>query len=216
VPDYPTGPQYAGTPGYGGPPPPDGYGQPGYGQPPKPPRKSNVPIVAVIVAVAVLLCGGAVTAGVLVVNNVTDRAKDLADRAKEATNPLTDPTLPTEVPEIPGLPTDLPSLPSDLPKLPDGTGKKITVVYQVTGDGPAEIVYFEKLGDTPKRVSNAKLPWKVTVSMQGASLVSVTAVRSDTGSGSISCRATVDGKEVARRTRDGELATVSCNKLVYE
>jgi hypothetical protein len=219
-PDYTAGPQYAGTPGYGGPPPPDGYGQPGYGaQPPRPPRKSNVPLVAVIVAVAVLLCGGAVTAGVLVVNNVTDRAKDVADRAKEASKPLTDPTLPTEVPDIPGLPTDLPTLPTDLPdlpNLPDGTGKKITVVYEVTGDGPAEIVYTEKLGGTPKRVSNAKLPWKITKTMQGTSFVSVTAVRSDAGSGSISCRATVDGKEVAQRTRKGEFATVSCIKFVIE
>ena len=203
-PDYGQ-PGYA-PPGYG---PPPGYeGQPGYGPPA--PRKSNVPLVAVIVAVAVLLCGGAVTAGTLVVSNV-------ADRAKEAVKPITDPTLPpipTEAPDLPGLPTDLPTLPTDLPNLPGGTGKKITVRYEVTGDGPAEILYTKKLGETPHRVNNAKLPWKITTKMEGTAFVSVTAVRSGADSGSISCRATVDGEEVAQRTREGGYATVSCNKLI--
>jgi hypothetical protein len=125
--------------------------------------------------------------------------------------------VPTDVPdlpsEIPDLPTDLPDLPTDLPGLP-GTGKKITVVYEVTGDGPAEIVYTEKLGESPKRVSHAKLPWKVTATMQGATLVSVTAIRSGTGSGTINCRATVDGEEVAKQTRDGAFATASCTKMM--
>ncbi len=161
-----------------------------------------------------------VTAGVLIVNNVTDRAK-------EAVEPITDPTLPalpTEVPglptdlpdlptEVPGLPTDLPSLPTDIPGLP-GNGRTISVVYEVTGDGPAEIVYTEKLGDSPKRVSNAKLPWKLETTMEGATLVSVTAVRSGADAGSISCRATVDGEEVAQRTREGSFATASCMKMV--
>ena len=206
------------APGYGPPPGsvPPGYGTPGYGAPgygPPPPRKSNVPLIAVIVAVTLLLCGGAVTAGVLVVRNVTDRAK-------EAIEPIVDPTppaLPTDLPtmptNLPELPTDLPGLPTNLPQLPD-TGKKITVVYEVTGDGPAEIVYTEKLGDGPKRVSNVKLPWKITTTMQGAALVSVVAVRSATDNGEISCRATVDGEEVAQRTREGSFATASCTKMI--
>ncbi|HET6531167.1 MAG TPA: MmpS family transport accessory protein [Actinoplanes sp.] len=158
-----------------------------------------------------LLCGGAVTAGVLVVQNVTDRAK-------EAVEPILEPSLPTvptelpDLPQIPDLPTDLPDLPTNLPEL--DSGKKITVVYEVTGDGPAEIVYTEKLGESPKRVTNAKLPWKLTTSMQVATLVSVTAIRSSTDSGTISCRATVDGEEVAQRTREGTFATASCTKMI--
>jgi hypothetical protein len=201
----PPGPDHA-APQYGPPPP-------GYAPPPPPPRKSNAPLIAVILAVTVLLCGGAVTAGVLVVQNVTDRAKD-------AVEPILQPSLPavpTDVPNlptgIPDLPTDLPDLPTGLPDLPGG-GKKITVVYEVTGDGPAEIVYTEKLGESPKRVSNAKLPWKITTSMQGATLVSVTAIRGSTDSGTITCRATVDGEEVAQRTREGSFATASCTKMI--
>jgi hypothetical protein len=190
-------PQYAPPPGYG---PPPGY-PPGYGPPPPPaPRKSNIPLVAVIVAVAILLCGGTVTAGVLVVRNVTDRAK-------EAVKPITDPT-------VPAVPTNLPTLPTDLPGLGGDSGKKITVGYQVSGDGPAEILYAEKLGATPKRVSKAKLPFKVTTTMDGTAFVLLTAVRGD-GDGSISCRATVDGQEVAQSTREGRFASVTCSKLVF-
>ena len=139
--------------------------------------------------------------------------QNVADRAKEAVKPITDPSLPTLPTEVPNLPTDLPQLPTNLPDLPDN-GRKITVVYEVTGDGPAEIVYTETLGESPQRVSNAKLPWKLTTTMEGATLVSVTAIRSDADSGTISCRATVDGEEVARRSGEGAFATASCFTMI--
>jgi hypothetical protein len=157
----------------------------------------------------VLLCGGAVTAGVLIVNRVTEEAK-------EAIEPITNPTLPAVPTDVPALPTelpDLPTLPTDLPNLPNAN-RTISVVYEVTGDGPAEILYTEKLGESPKRISNARLPWRLKTSMTGSALVSVTAIRNATESGTISCRATVDGKEVAQRTREGSFATASCIKMV--
>jgi hypothetical protein len=206
--------RYDAAPEYG----PAGPGgmQPGYPPPGPPHRRSNTPLIALILAVTVLLCGGAVTAGVLVVNAVTDRAK-------EAIEPITNPTLPalpTDLPdlptEIPDLPTGVPTLPTDLPNLPGNSGKEIDVVYEVTGDGPVEILYTEKLGEVPKRISNAKLPWKVKVTMKGAALVSVTAVRSGTDNGTVSCRATVDGVEVAQRTREGTFASAPCTKVVLE
>jgi hypothetical protein len=168
--------------------------------------------VAVIVAVTVLLCGGVVTAGVMVVNAV-------ADRAKEAIKPITEPTLPqlpTEAPDLPSLPTELPTLPTDLPALPGTSGRTITVTYEVSGDGPAQIGYVEKPDEMPKRIANAKLPWKVTTTMQSPAFVLVTAIRGNTDSGSIRCRATVDGDEVARSTREGGFATVSCSKVVLD
>jgi hypothetical protein len=169
-----------------------------------------VPLVALILAVTVLLCGGVVTAGVMVVDAV-------ADRAKEAVKPITEPTLPQiPTPDLPGPPTDLPTRPTDLPALPGTTGRTITVTYQVTGDGPAQIGYVDKPGEMPKRITNAKLPWKVTTTMQSPTLVLVTAIRGNTESGSISCRATVDGEEVAHSDRDGGFATVSCSKFVLE
>ena len=77
-----------------------------------------------------------------------------------------------------------------------------------------DIVYAEKLGEQPKQVSNAKLPWKITTTMQGSTLVYVSAFRSSTDSGTVSCRATVDGEEVAQRTREGSYARASCTKMV--
>jgi hypothetical protein len=190
--------------------------QPGYppGQagPPNFKRSSNVPIVAVIVAVALLLCGGTAVAGVLVVRSITDKAQEAIDNL-----PTVVPTaLPTALPTV--LPTDVPTLPTDLPGFPglptDGTGKTITVVYEVTGSGTADISYVEKLGETPKQVKGVKLPWRKEVSMTGATLVLVTAYRSGSGSGSLGCTATVDGEEVAKRSAEDSYAVATCTKLI--
>ena len=189
---------------------PVGHPPPGYGTPP-PRRRSNVPLVALILAVGVLLCGGAVTAGVMAVNA-------MAERAKEAVKPITEPTppqLPTEAPDLPGLPTALPTLPTDLPALPGTTGRTITVTYEVTGDGPVQIGYVEKSGE-PKRIADVKLPWKVTTTMDSPTFLLVTAIRADTADGSVSCRVRVDGEEVAQSTRDGGFATVACSKWVLD
>ncbi|WP_189079627.1 MmpS family transport accessory protein [Mangrovihabitans endophyticus] len=168
-----------------------------------------------IIAVTVLLCGGTVTAAVIGYQMVRDRVS-------EAVEPITEPTLPEPGgnPAEPGwptgLPSDLPGLPTDLPNLPDGNGQPYEVVYEVTGDGPAEIIYTEDVSQTPKRVREVDLPWKVTTTMQGPSMVSVTAIRSGVDSGTIKCRATVDGEEVAQKTREGTFATVSCLKFIVE
>ncbi|MEU4693274.1 MmpS family transport accessory protein [Actinoplanes sp. NPDC023714] len=207
-------PGYAPEPGYA----PD-YSQGGY--PPQqpspyaagpPPRKSKAPLIALIVAISLLLCGGVVTSGVLIVRSITDKAQ-------EAVAPIVDPTLP-DAPwptDIPGLPTDLPTLPPDLPGLPGADqNREISVTYEVTGDGPAEILYAEQLGTAPKVVSGVKLPWKVTTTMKGVALVSVSAQRTDAASGDITCRATVDGKEVAKQTGSGPYASTTCNQLVFD
>jgi hypothetical protein len=208
APDYGQRPAY-GPPGYL---PPAYPGQPGYGPPAAPPpRRSNIPLIAVIVAVTLLLCGGVVTAGVLVTRNVTNRAK-------EAVKPLTDPTWPTD---LPGLPTDvpgLPGLPSDLPTDGSGlTGQTITVTYEVTGDGPAQIIYAEKLGAGPTRLDNVSLPWKFTTTMDTPALVSVIALRAGTTDGQVTCRALVNGQEVKKTTSGtGSFATAVCSYFAID
>ena len=200
------------APGY--PPPPGHHPGPGYPGPPgRPPRKSKLPIVAVIVAVTLLLCGGVATAGVLVARNVADRAEEAVDNL-----PTLDPQLPTVDPELPGLPTDLPGLPTELPQAPNGSGRTITVTYEVTGDGPAsQILYTEKLGEAPKRLQNVKLPWKFTTEIETPALVSVVAMRIDTSDGTIGCRALVDGAEVKQRTSEpGTVATASCTHFALD
>lgn len=200
---YEPPPGYGPPSGYGSPP---GYVQPGHQQPPPPPRRSKAPMVLLLLAVTLLLCGGVATAGVLVVRNVTDRAK-------EALPDL--PQLPSAAPEIPNLPTDLPSLPGNAP---DVTGRKITVTYEVSGTGQAsQILYVEKLGDTPKRLQNVDLPWKLTTEMDTPALVSVVAMRVGTTEQTISCRALVDGAEVKQRTSSSStVATASCTHFAIE
>jgi MmpS family membrane protein len=204
----PYGQPGQGQPPYGPPP----YGQPGYGPPPAPPRKSNTPLIAVILAVGLLLCGGVVTAGVLITRNVTDRAK-------KATESIAHPTFPTEDPHLPGLPTDLPGLPTELPglptELPTGvpgeSGRKISVTYEVTGDGPVDLLYVDKVSGSTTRLSGVALPWKVTVPMETPALVSLVATRISTSDGQVSCRASVDGREVKRGTSNtGRFAVATC------
>jgi hypothetical protein len=184
-----------GQPGYG----PPGYGPPGYGPPGygPPPRKSNTPIVAVILAVTLLLCGGIATAGVLIAHNVADKAREAASA------PFDD--VPTTVPNLPGLPTDLPT---------DGTGRTISVTYEISGDGPVSIVYLQKMGDAPVRLTDVALPWKFTTEVQTPALVSVVAVRLGTTDGTVKCRALIDGAEVRASTSSSSaFATVTCTHL---
>ena len=211
-PDYPPTSQFPAqalpyappgyAPDYGhGYPPPAYAGPPGYGQPPAappPPRKSNVPIIAVILAVTLLLCGGIATAGVLVARNVTNKAKEVVGN------------LPTALPELPLMPTDLPTV-------PPGLERTITVTYEVSGDGPVGIVYLEKLGDAPVRLENVKLPWKFTAEVQTPAVLSVVAIRAGTAEGTVSCTALVDGDEVKQHTSgEGNFATASCTYFALD
>jgi hypothetical protein len=203
-PDHPPTSEFPPTgyaaPGYG---PQTSYGpqpgHPGYGPPPPAPRRSNAPLIALVLAVALLLCGGVVTTSVLLVRRASDKAKEAAQKIPAV--------LPTQAPTV---------LPSELPNLPGLTdGQKVTVKYQVTGDGPATIIYTEKLGGLPKTVSETKLPWKLSVTMEGLSFVSVSALRTSLTEGSITCKATVDGKTVAENTASGVGATATCNKVTF-
>jgi hypothetical protein len=196
------GPPGATPPGYG---PPGGAGpmypqqQPGYPMPfapPKPPRKRNGPLIALVVVIGLLLCGGTVTAGVLAVNAAVDKTKEVVDE-----------NLP-DIPEIPALPTDLPT---DAPY--NGDGREIAVVYEVTGDGPADLTYVEHGSQTPKQIKDAQLPWKLETKLNAPALVSITAFRSGSNAGALSCRATVDGNEVSAREASGTFAIVSCTEF---
>lgn len=204
-------PPQAYQPGYG--PPPAYEPPPGYGAPPPPPKRSNFPLVAVLIAVTLLLCAGGVTSVVLLVNNATKKAQETIDS-------LPDPNLPDLPTEVPNLPTDLPTviptdLPTDLPNLPDlDPNQEIEVEYEVTGDGPVEIVYVEKVGGDPKRVRNASLPWRKKLTMKGSTLVSVAAIRGSTSEGTLSCSAKVDGTEVVQKTNTGTFITATCIKVI--
>ncbi|HWS38206.1 MAG TPA: MmpS family transport accessory protein [Actinoplanes sp.] len=217
-PAYDTGyPQPPGPPGYGPPPGAPGYGPPqgppGYG-PPQRPKKSPAPMIALVLAITLLLCGGVAVVGKILVDRTTQKAEEIAGPILNPTLP----TLPTDAPELPGLPTDLPDfpgLPTDLPTGIPGIGTEISVTYEVTGDGPAEIVYIDA-DNSPQRVGDADLPWKITAKLTSPATVYVVAIRSGLGDGGIKCRATVDGEQVAEHSAEGTLATANCYKLVLQ
>jgi hypothetical protein len=169
------------------------------------------------VVIVLLLCAGGATAAVLAFNNAKDKVQ-------EAVKPMTDPLpadpFPTDdpgQPADPGQPTDDPGQPTDDPGQADPTDTgsgSITVVYEVTGDGPASIIYTDKLGGSLQRVENATLPWTHTTTMDSTALLTLTAIRTGTDDGSISCRATVDSQEVVQHTNEGAFASASCIKFV--
>ncbi|GAA4436954.1 MmpS family transport accessory protein [Phytohabitans houttuyneae] len=169
--------------------------------PPRPPR-SNGPILAVVIALAVLLVGGAVTAGVLLVRSGDDPGTITTDPTRDIETPRVEQTEP-EPGATGGYGADNP-----------GAGQK--VVYEVTGDGPVSLVFVKDDGRTPERATDTDLPWRKELTLaEGAALVSVTAIRSAGGEGSIECRITIDGEEVAKKSASGTFATATCSKLIF-
>jgi hypothetical protein len=129
------------------------------------------------------------------------------------------------------LPTDLPTdTPTDTPTDDGGqdqgsqdqdgqddSGDTIQVTYEVTGDGPATILYLEKLGSSPTRVESATLPWKFSVTVSKPAVLSVVAMRTDTSEGHVTCHTLVDGQEVKENTSgDSAFATAACSYVAFD
>ncbi|WP_173041291.1 MmpS family transport accessory protein [Phytohabitans flavus] len=159
-----------------------------------------------MVALAVLLVGGTVVAGVLLVGGNDDPGGVTADSTRGAETPRAEETRPD--PDD----TDDDYGPGDNSGSGNGGGK---VVYEVTGDGPVSIVFLKADGVTPERASDTDLPWRKELTLaEDAALVTVTAIRSGGGQGSIECRITIDGEEVSKKSASGTFATATCTKLI--
>ncbi|GAA2216692.1 MmpS family transport accessory protein [Micromonospora olivasterospora] len=90
-------------------------------------------------------------------------------------------------------PTTFPADPSKKPiTRPTSGPAPVTVVYEVTGAGRADIAYFDAESDLI-HVDGAKLPWRTTIRTDGKSRVMVEASEADFASGSPACRVTVTG-----------------------
>lgn len=173
------------------------YTQPMY-EPPQPPRprRSNGPLLAVVIVLAVLLCGGSGVAGVLLVNRNNAPDDPVSTPTGYADRPAKEPT------------NEPPS------KEPDGDGGR-EVVYEVTGEGPATIVYVKQDGRTVVQESDVELPWRLELTLDdSAALATVTATRGLRSNGAVNCRLTIGGKEVAKKSASGTFATATCTKLV--
>lgn len=171
---------------------------PTYLGPPIPPRRSNRPLLAVVIVLAVLLVGGTVTTCALL-GRTPDPGTTAADNTRDPETTRAEETTPEAEPS----------------QSEGGYGSGSEVVYEVTGDGPVSIVFLKEDGVTPERASDTDLPWRKELTLaEDAALVTVTAIRSGGGKGDIQCRITIDGEEVAKKKASGTFATATCTKLI--
>ncbi|MCM0676734.1 MmpS family protein, partial [Micromonospora phytophila] len=180
-----------------GQPPPYGYTY-GYGHPAPPPVRSanRSTLLGVIVAGATVvvlgLCACLGIAGFLY------SADGPYSDDPYAGEPYDDPY--TEEPGFPAAPSAEPT-PTVRPALTPSAGPgRVTVVYEVTGRGPADLEYYDANGDFIQ-VERVKLPWRRSMRMHDAERVMVLAGNSD-DEALISCRITVDGEAVAEDQSD--------------
>lgn len=88
----------------------------------------------------------------------------------------------------------------------NNAGKK-TVILEVTGAKAADVTYG--LNANQSQENDAKVPWKKTLT-SGETLTIATVVAQNKGSGTISCKVTVNGKVVKENSSKGEYAVVTC------
>lgn len=86
------------------------------------------------------------------------------------------------------------------------------VVFEVTGKGvsKASSVTYGIDGNS-SQANGAALPWKKETSSTGTLLALSIVAQSGTGTGTITCRITVDGKVVVENSSEGQYAVVTCS-----
>ncbi|MEV4495268.1 MmpS family transport accessory protein [Micromonospora arborensis] len=189
-------------PGY---PPPYAYpGHPQISGSPATDSRRVVGIVIAVFAVLVLIICGCLCAGGLLLNSASP--DPVADGPYVL--PDDDWTGPTAGPLIPERPTAPPPTRAPTPTkqpitAPTSGPAPLTVVYEVTGSGTADIAYFDADSDLI-HVDDAKLPWRTTIRTNGQSRVMVEATWPDIDyHGPLDCTLTVTGvgKPVVDKTR---------------
>lgn len=99
---------------------------------------------------------------------------------------------------------------SDDAPAPQQAAPAAGVTYEVLGEGTADITYRGPGGDKATVVTNARLPWKKTVSVPlGASPI-VNVTLGEKG-GTASCTLAVRGRHVQRATATGAFGRTTCS-----
>ena len=101
-------------------------------------------------------------------------------------------------------------------EIQDEANREAVIVYEVTGDAANVDVTYVTYSDTnanDQQETVATLPWSKEVRTKGlvkeGQLIATTG---ETG-GSVTCRITVDGKEVAKKTATGAFAMADCDSI---
>ncbi|MET8351025.1 MULTISPECIES: MmpS family transport accessory protein [unclassified Micromonospora] len=155
-------------------------------------------VIAIVVTLVLAVCGCACGAGLLLEASTPDPI---------AGEPYVVPddgrTTPTAEPPTAG-PTAVAPTPTKKPiTRPTSGPAPVTVVYEVTGAGEADISYYDAESDLI-HVDDVKLPWRTTIRTNGRSRVMVEATWPDIEyQGPLDCTVTVTGtgKPVVDKTR---------------
>jgi hypothetical protein len=89
------------------------------------------------------------------------------------------------------------------------------IVYEVSGDATDVDVTYTTFGDTAatNQETVATLPWSKEVKTTGLVKEGQLIVSVGQGGGSVTCKVTVDGKEIKTATASGPLAMATCDTL---
>ncbi|MER7890368.1 MmpS family transport accessory protein [Micromonospora sp. NPDC094482] len=149
-------------------------------------RRTRRLSTGLILVVALLLCGGVGLGGYALL-----RPGDQPQAAPPADDPR------HENDDAPGASTAAPEpTPSTRPATTPSTGPgRSRVVYEVTGQGRADILYYDANGERVW-LDAARLPWRASIRTDRQDRVMVQASRTkDSGERPIACSVTVDGGE---------------------
>ena len=89
-----------------------------------------------------------------------------------------------------------------------GGGSEKKILFEVTGPETADVTYG--VGADQTQAIGTKLPWKHEASSTQDPLITVVTAQSK-GAGEITCKISIDGKEVKTNKSSGEFAVVTCS-----
>ncbi|MDQ3787034.1 MAG: DUF4190 domain-containing protein [Actinomycetota bacterium] len=93
--------------------------------------------------------------------------------------------------------------------------REAVIVYEVTGDAPSADITYSTYGDemTTNQETVTKLPWRKEVTTTGIIKDGQLIVSTGAEGGSVTCKLTVDGKEVKTATASGAFAMATCDSI---
>jgi hypothetical protein len=93
--------------------------------------------------------------------------------------------------------------------------REAVIVYQVSGDAPSADITYSTFGDelTTNQETVTKLPWRKEVTTTGIVKDGQLIVSTGADGGSVTCKLTVDGKEVKTATASGVFAIATCDSI---
>ncbi|GGO10417.1 MmpS family transport accessory protein [Micromonospora parathelypteridis] len=160
-------------------------------------------VIAVFVVLVLIICGCLCAGGLLLDRNSPDPVAE-----DPYVFPDDDWTTPAVEPLFPERPTAQPPTLAPTPTkqpitAPTSGPAPVTVVYEVTGSGQADIAYYDAESDLI-HVDHTKLPWRTSIRTNGQSRVMVEATWPDIDyHGPLDCTLTVTGvgKPIVDKTR---------------